>query len=47
MFNTIFDRNGLSLDRLRRFCEVARVGSISQAEESNRRVQSSFSRDMA
>jgi DNA-binding transcriptional LysR family regulator len=47
MFNTLFDRKGLSLDRLRRFCEVARAGSISQAEESNRRVQSSYSRDIA
>lgn len=36
----------MSLERLRRFCEVARAGSISQAQESNRRVQSSYSRDI-
>jgi DNA-binding transcriptional LysR family regulator len=46
MFESAFSRKGLSLERLRRFCEVAHAGSIAQAEESNRRVQSSYSRDI-
>ena len=46
MFESTFTKKGLSLDRLRRFCEVAQAGSIVQAQESNRRVQSSYSRDI-
>jgi DNA-binding transcriptional LysR family regulator len=46
MFESVFKKKGLSLDRLRRFCEVAQSGSIAQAQESNRRVQSSYSRDI-
>ena len=46
MFNSAFNRKGLSLERLRRFCEVAQAGSIAQAQESNHRVQSSYSRDI-
>lgn len=47
MFDSAFSRKGLSLERLRRFCEVAQAGSIAQAQASNRRVQSSYSRDIA
>jgi len=46
MFETTFTKKGLSLERLRRFCEVAQAGSIAQAQESNRRDQSSYSRDI-
>jgi DNA-binding transcriptional LysR family regulator len=46
MFDIIFSKKGLSLERLRRFCEVAQAGSIVQAQESNRHVQSSYSRDI-
>jgi DNA-binding transcriptional LysR family regulator len=47
MYDTIFNRKGLSLERLRRFCEVAGSGSIAEAEERNRRAQPSYSRDIA
>lgn len=47
MFDSASSRKGLSLERLRRFCEVAQAGSIAQAQAGNHRVQSSYSRDIA
>ena len=46
MYESLFQKTGLNLDRLRRFCEVAEAGSTVQASESNRRPQPSYSRDV-
>jgi DNA-binding transcriptional LysR family regulator len=47
MYASVFNRKGLSLERLRRFCEVVGAGSIADAEDRNRRAQPSYSRDIA
>ncbi len=47
MFDSVFTRKGLSLERLRSFCEVAQAGSIAQAVEDTHRKQPSYSRDIA
>lgn len=47
MFDSASSRKGISLERLRRFCEVAQAGSIAQAQAGTHRVQSSYSRDIA
>ncbi len=46
MFNNLFGEKGLTLDRLRRFCEVAEAGSIQAAVDQHGRDQSSYSRDI-
>jgi DNA-binding transcriptional LysR family regulator len=46
MFETIFDRQGLSLDRLRTFCEIAHVRGITRAAKGNVVRQSQFSRQL-
>ncbi len=46
MFNNLFTLGGLTLDRLRHFCEVADAGSIKDAVELYGRNQSSYSRDI-
>lgn len=46
IFNNLFSKKGLTLDRLRHFCEVAEAGSIKAAVEQHRRDQSSYSRDI-
>jgi DNA-binding transcriptional LysR family regulator len=46
MFNDLFSRNGLSLDRLRNFLEVAEVGSIAKAAPDDVSRQSLISRQI-
>ncbi len=46
MFNNLFGEKGLTLDRLRHFCEVAEAGSIRAAVDQHGRDQSSYSRDI-
>jgi len=46
MFNGLFSRNGLSLDRLRNFLEVAEVGSIAKAAPDDVSRQSLISRQI-
>jgi DNA-binding transcriptional LysR family regulator len=46
MFNDLFSRNGLSLDRLRNFLEVAEVGSIAKAAPNDVSRQSLISRQI-
>lgn len=46
MFNNLFSKKGLTLDRLLHFCEVADAGSIVGAVLQNGRNQSSYSRDI-
>ena len=46
MFNNLFSEKGLTLDRLRHFCEVAEAGSIKAAVDQHGRDQSSYSRDI-
>lgn len=46
MFEKLFARRGLSLDRLRVLCEVAEAGGISRAAESDPVRQSQFSRQL-
>jgi DNA-binding transcriptional LysR family regulator len=46
MFNDLFSRNGLSLDRLRNFLEVAEVGSIAKAAPDDISRQSLISRQI-
>lgn len=46
MFNELFSRNGLSLDRLRNFLEVAEVGSIAKAAPEDLSRQSLISRQI-
>lgn len=46
MFNNLFAVGGLTLDRLRHFCEVADAGSIKEAVDTYGRNQSSYSRDI-
>ena len=46
MFESLFSRKGLTLEKLRRFCEVADAGSIAQAQKTNNREQPSYSRDV-
>lgn len=47
MYESVFNRKGISLERLRRFCEVAGAGSIADARDRHRRAQPSYSRDIA
>jgi DNA-binding transcriptional LysR family regulator len=47
MFKDLFNRSGLSLDRLRRFLEFADAGSISKAAPDNPNLQSQISRQIA
>ena len=47
MYESVFNRKGISLERLRRFCEVADAGSIADARDRHRRAQPSYSRDIA
>ncbi len=46
MFNDLFTRNGLSLDRLRNFLEVAEAGSIAKAAPDDVSRQSLISRQI-
>jgi DNA-binding transcriptional LysR family regulator len=46
MFNQLFSRSGLSLERLRTFCEVAEVGSMAKAANGDTVKQSQFSRQI-
>ncbi len=46
MFENLFRVGGLTLDRLRHFCEVAEAGSIKEAVDLYGRNQSSYSRDI-
>ena len=46
MFEKLFARRGLSLDRLRVLCEVAEAGSIARAAGSDAVRQSQFSRQL-
>jgi DNA-binding transcriptional LysR family regulator len=46
MFDNLFTVGGLTLDRLRHFCEVAEAGSIKDAVDLYGRNQSSYSRDI-
>ncbi len=46
MFDNLFTVGGLTLDRLRHFCEVADAGSIKDAVDLYGRNQSSYSRDI-
>ncbi len=46
MFKDLFSRNGLSLDRLRSFLEVAEVGSIAKASPADINRQSLISRQI-
>ena len=47
MFKDLFNRSGLSLDRLRRFLEFADAGSISKAASGDVNLQSQISRQIA
>jgi DNA-binding transcriptional LysR family regulator len=47
MFKDLFNRSGLSLDRLRRFLEFADAGSISKAAPDDPNRQSQISRQIA
>ena len=47
MFRDLFNRSGLSLDRLRRFLEFADAGSISKAAPDDVNLQSQISRQIA
>jgi len=46
MFENLFDKQGLSLDRLRTFCEIAQFRSITRAARGNTVRQSQFSRQL-
>jgi DNA-binding transcriptional LysR family regulator len=46
MFENLFDRQGLSLDRLRTFCEIAQFRGITRAARGNAVRQSQFSRQL-
>ncbi len=46
MFENLFDRQGLSLDRLRTFCEIAQSRGITRAAKGNTVRQSQFSRQL-
>ncbi len=46
MFNRLFTRAGLSLERLRTFCEVADAGSMAKAANGDAVRQSQFSRQI-
>ncbi|MBT3192988.1 MAG: LysR family transcriptional regulator [Verrucomicrobia bacterium] len=46
MFSDLFTVGGLTLDRLRHFCEIAEAGSIKDAVDLYGRNQSSYSRDI-
>ena len=46
MFETLFARSGLSMDRLRVLCEVAEAGSLVRAAGSDPVRQSQFSRQL-
>ncbi len=46
MFDRLFARRGLSIDRLRVLCEVAEAGSIARAAGDNPARQSQFSRQL-
>ena len=46
MFERLFARRGLSLDRLRVLCEVAEAGSIARAADDDPARQSQFSRQL-
>src|SRR5438067_271960 len=46
MFESLFARRGLSLDRLRVLCEVAEAGSIARAAGNDPVRQSQFSRQL-
>jgi DNA-binding transcriptional LysR family regulator len=46
MFEDLFERGGLSLDRLHTFCEIAQSRSITRAAKGNAVRQSQFSRQL-
>lgn len=46
MFENLFERSGLSLDRLRSFCEIAGAGGISKAAVGDPARQSQLSRQI-
>ena len=46
MFNLLFSKSGLSLERLRTFCEVSEAGSMAKAANGDTVRQSQFSRQM-
>jgi DNA-binding transcriptional LysR family regulator len=46
MFNRLFSKSGLSLERLRTFCEVADAGSMAKAANADVVRQSQFSRQI-
>jgi DNA-binding transcriptional LysR family regulator len=46
MFNDLLTKNGLTIERLRRFCEIVEAGSIAKAVEQNDREQPVYSRDL-
>ncbi len=46
MFEQLFAKRGLSLDRLRVLCEVADAGGIARAARNDPTRQSQFSRQL-
>jgi DNA-binding transcriptional LysR family regulator len=46
MFNDLFNKGGLSLDRLRSFCAVAAAGGVTKAAGGDATRQSQFSRQI-
>lgn len=46
MFNDVLNKQGLTIERLRRFCEMVEAGSIAKAVEQNDREQPAYSRDL-
>lgn len=47
MFNELFGKGGLSLDRLQTLCEVAEKGSIGEATKGDTNRQTQFSRQIS
>lgn len=46
MFNDILNKQGLTIERLRRFCEMVEAGTMAKAVEQNDREQPAYSRDL-
>ena len=46
MFEELFGKRGLSLDRLQTLCEIADKGSIGEATKGNTNRQTQFSRQV-
>ena len=46
MFDALFEKSGLSLERLRSFCRVAEAGSFTRAAESDPNRQTLYSRQV-